>query len=253
MTTIVTILGWAIGWTWPALALLAAAVLLGQLSVGWSNDAHDAADDARADRRAKPTVRGVIAPRALWFAAVGAAAACAALSILVAGWSGGLWHVLAIGAAWAYNLRLSRTSLSWLPYAIAFAAVAPFLTLGLDQTWPPWWLPVVLALVGTAAHLANALRDIAVDQRAALSGVVVRLGPKRTWRAIVGLLVTATVVLAGALASRRWLLAAAPLGMLMLALVGMRTSGRPEVMFRWIVALALGDVVLLAVALHTAR
>jgi 4-hydroxybenzoate polyprenyltransferase len=250
VTAIVTTLGWAIGWAGSALFLLAGAVLLGQLSVGWSNDAHDAADDARAHRFAKPTVQGIVTPRALWIAAATAASASAVLSVAAAGWIGAAWHVLAIGMAWAYNVRLSRTWLSWLPYAIAFGAVAPFLTFGRDGSWPPAWLPLVLALVGVAAHFTNALRDFAVDQQADLSGAVVLLGPTRTRRFVVGLLTVASVILAMALVSRHGLLAAAPLAALALTLAAMRATARPEVMFRWIVTLALADVAFLATTLR---
>jgi len=250
VTAIVTTLGWAIGWPGSALFLLAGAVLLGQLSVGWSNDAHDAADDARARRLSKPTVQGIVTPRALWIAAVAAASASAVLSVLAAGWIGAGWHLLAIATAWAYNVRVSRTWLSWLPYAIAFGAVAPFLTFGRDGTWPPVWLPLVLALVGVAAHLTNALRDLAVDQRAEMSGAVVLLGPTRTHRLIVSLLTAASLILALALAARHGLLALGPLATLVLALAAIRATARPEVMFRWIVALALADVAFLATALR---
>ena len=34
--------------------------------------------------------------------------------------------------AWLYNLRLSRTVWSWLPYAVAFGCAPLFLSLGLD-------------------------------------------------------------------------------------------------------------------------
>ena len=39
---------------------LGLAVLLGQLSVGWSDDSVDAADDAAAGRSAKQVVRGLV-------------------------------------------------------------------------------------------------------------------------------------------------------------------------------------------------
>jgi 4-hydroxybenzoate polyprenyltransferase len=49
--------------------LAAPAMLAGQLSVGWSNDALDAKRDAAAGRMDKPLARGDIGIRAVWIAA----------------------------------------------------------------------------------------------------------------------------------------------------------------------------------------
>src|SRR5580698_5751171 len=46
------------------------AMLAGQLSVGWSNDAFDAPRDAAAGRTDKPVATGEISTRAVWIAAV---------------------------------------------------------------------------------------------------------------------------------------------------------------------------------------
>ncbi len=56
-------------------ALTAPALLAGQLSIGWSNDACDAARDAAAGRTDKPVARGDISGRAVWTAAWVSAAA----------------------------------------------------------------------------------------------------------------------------------------------------------------------------------
>lgn len=151
MTTLVTVLAWSVGWRLPAIVGLAVAVLLGQLSVGWSNDAVDADLDARAGRLDKPTVAGLVAPRTLWRAAVIAVSACVVASVLVAGLVGGAFHIAFVATAWAYNLGLSRTAWSWVPYAVAFACLPFFVVVGLDGSWPPAWMVVVLALVGAEA------------------------------------------------------------------------------------------------------
>src|SRR5271169_840243 len=49
--------------------LVALAVLAGQLSVGWSNDARDAERDTASGRTDKPAAVGLISARALWLAA----------------------------------------------------------------------------------------------------------------------------------------------------------------------------------------
>ncbi|MDP9182522.1 MAG: ubiquinone biosynthesis protein UbiA, partial [Actinomycetota bacterium] len=65
-----------------------AAVLSGQLSVGWSNDWVDAARDKAVGRADKPVVQGlpVSTVRA---AALLAAVACVPLSLLMGGYAGG--------------------------------------------------------------------------------------------------------------------------------------------------------------------
>src|SRR6476619_7249416 len=50
-------------------ALLVAAVFAGQLSIGWSNDAIDAARDRATHRSAKPVAQGAVSPRVVGVAA----------------------------------------------------------------------------------------------------------------------------------------------------------------------------------------
>jgi 4-hydroxybenzoate polyprenyltransferase len=90
--------------------------------------------------------------------------------------------VLALAMAWLYNLRLSRTVWSWLPYAVAFGAAPLFLSLGLDGQLPPAWMVVAFALAAVSAHLANALPDLETDQAAGLGGLAVRLGTRQAKR-----------------------------------------------------------------------
>jgi hypothetical protein len=108
--------------------LLAAAVLAGQLSVGWSNDWLDAARDLAVARPGKPVVVGLLDAGALRTAAVVAATACVPLS-LATGWLPGAVHLIAVASAWAYNLALKRTVLSWLPYAVSFGLLVQFVVL----------------------------------------------------------------------------------------------------------------------------
>lgn len=178
VTGFITVLAGGIGWPLWRLPGLLLVVLAGQLSVGWSNDAHDADLDRRAQRLDKPTVQGAISTRLLWRLAILMLIASVAGSWLVAGWVGGSFHVLALIAAWAYNLRLSRTTWSWLAYAVAFGSVPAFLAFGLDGRPPAGWLVLVVGLIGVSAHLANAVPDLDADTRAGVGGVVVRLGSR---------------------------------------------------------------------------
>ena len=64
---------------------------------------------------------------ALGWAAWIALAVSALLSWIAAGPIGGSFHVLFLAMAWLYNVALSRTVWSWLPYAVAFGAMPAFL------------------------------------------------------------------------------------------------------------------------------
>ena len=182
VTIVVTFLAAGLGWRgWP-LAGVFAAVAVGQLSVGWSNDAFDAPLDGRSQRRDKPTVALGISPRQLWAFAVVALAISCALSWLVAGAIGGSWHVFALIMAWLYNTVLSRTWWSWLPYALAFGSIPAFLTYGLNGQAPALWLTAVCAIVGVSAHIANALPDLEMDRQAEVKGFVTSVGKAgATW------------------------------------------------------------------------
>lgn len=175
--------------------LCAAMVLAGQLSIGWSNDALDWQRDAAAGRPDKPVARGAVAARQVWVAAWTAAAACVPLS-LAYGRAAGVAHVLAVGSGWAYNLRLKRTALSWLPYAVSFGLLPVFVVLGLPGSpFPPAWAIAAGALLGVGAHLANVLPDIDDDIATGIRGLPHRLGPRWTRWLATASLVGATVLL----------------------------------------------------------
>ncbi|HST65408.1 MAG TPA: UbiA family prenyltransferase, partial [Mycobacteriales bacterium] len=89
---------------------VAAAVLAGQLSVGWMNDYLDRERDVRVRRADKPVVAGALAPGPLRTAMLVAAVAVVPLSLL-SGWFAGTVHLLAVASAWAYNLRLKSSAL----------------------------------------------------------------------------------------------------------------------------------------------
>lgn len=175
--------------------LLTAAVLTGQLSVGWSNDAYDARRDIATGRRDKPVAAGTVGEAAVWTGAFGALALCVPLS-LTCGALAGTAHLIAVAAAWAYNLRLKATALSWLPYAIGFASLPTLVSLSLPGTpWPAWWAVGAGALLGVGAHLADVLPDIRGDLATGVRGLPHRLGPTGTQLLLPVPLVAATVVL----------------------------------------------------------
>ena len=180
VSLVISAFGWSLGWTGLSLLAVLMTILIGQLSVGWSNDAFDVSLDARIGRTSKPTVAQDVSARALWLAAFTALLIAIASSWVVAGWLGGSFHVFAILMAWLYNIRLSRTAWSWLPYALAFGAMPAFLSFGLNDEPPTLWSVAVFAIIGVSAHLANALPDAESDAAAGMSGAVVALGNRRS-------------------------------------------------------------------------
>ncbi|WTW99806.1 UbiA family prenyltransferase [Streptomycetaceae bacterium NBC_01309] len=182
-----------------------AAVLAGQLSVGWCNDAVDARRDAAAGRADKPAATGELSPRALGLAAGAALAACVPLSLL-GGREAAAAHLTGVLlGGWAYDFGLKRTVLSPLPYAVGFGVLPAFVTLGLPGApWPAWWAVSGAALLGVGAHLVNVLPDLDSDRVTGVRGLPQRLGAARVRRLAPAVLLTAvgTMVLGPAGAAR---------------------------------------------------
>src|SRR5579863_3459358 len=106
-------------------ALVTLAVLTGQLSVGWSNDARDAERDISAGRTDKPAAVGLISARSLWLAAGLAFAASLALAAAL-GPVSLVIDAAMTAVAWTYNLGLKSTAWSGATYAIAFGLLPSF-------------------------------------------------------------------------------------------------------------------------------
>lgn len=248
VTVVVTALAAAAGRDAAGLALVAAATLTGQLSVGWCNDAYDADRDRLAARQAKPTVRGHVTAAVLWRAAGLALVATVALSYLAAGPVGGTAHVVAVLSAWTYNLVLKTTVLSPLPYAVSFGLVPAFVTYGLTPPSPPAaWLVATCALLGVGAHLANAIPDVEGDELVGAGGLVARIGVRTASVAALVCLVTAVGLLAAHLAVPPW----AAIGLVLVAAAGavvVAARGEGQALFRYVLALAGVAVLLLLVA-----
>jgi 4-hydroxybenzoate polyprenyltransferase len=194
-------------------AAVAAAVLAGQLSVGWCNDAADARRDTLCGRRDKPVASGELSPRTVAVAAGTALALCVPLSLL-SGAAAGAAHLGMVATAWAYNLWFKHTVLSPLPYAVAFGSLPAFVTLGLPSpAWPAWWAMAAGALLGVGAHAVNVLPDIDDDLAAGVRGLPQRLGRAACrWLTPLVMLAAMGVVVAGPpgpVGATGWTLAAA--------------------------------------------
>jgi 4-hydroxybenzoate polyprenyltransferase len=157
--------------------LLAVAVLCGQVSVGWSNDAIDAPLDTQAGRVDKPIATGAISRRTVAWSAGVAAVIDVPLSLAL-GWRAGVAHLAAVALAWSYNLGVKRTIASPVPYAVAFALV-PVVVAAMLPGAPAPRLALVLAgaACGIAAHFANTVGDVAEDAATGVRGLPQRVGP----------------------------------------------------------------------------
>jgi 4-hydroxybenzoate polyprenyltransferase len=175
-------------------ALLAAAVLCGQLSVGWCNDAIDAPLDIRAARPDKPIAIGQVSRRVVAIAAGTALVADVPLSLAL-GWRPGVAHLVAVGSAWSYDLGLKRTVASILPYAVSFGLVPVIVAATLPGS-PRARVALIGAGVacGIAAHFANTVGDTEEDALTGVRGLPQRIGPRRST-----LVAGAMVVVAGVL------------------------------------------------------
>lgn len=194
VTTVAALLGAGVGMDPAPLVLFTLAVLSGQLSVGWSNDAIDASRDLASGRTDKPAATGAVTPPLLWRAATIAAAATMALSVLL---GAGAVQLLLPAAGWAYNLGLKATWFSGAAYAVGFAALpaAPFLMLD-GAPAPPWWAPTAGALLGIGAHVANVLPDLTDDLATDVRGLPHRLGVRASVALMAGTLFAAVLVTA---------------------------------------------------------
>jgi len=159
------------------LLFLAIATAAGQASIGWINDYVDAKTDMALMRSNKPSVRYSLDPQTLRVPIFIALVLLLPFSFLAAGWIGGLANILAVASAQIYNLYLSRTIWSWLPYAVSFSLLTVFLAQSsATSTWPSWQVVCLSVCIGVGAHILNALPDLELDKKAQLGGLVVALG-----------------------------------------------------------------------------
>jgi len=222
--------------------LITAAVLTGQLSIGWSNDLLDRERDAASARSDKPLATGALTARTV-------ATACAVAVVLtlvcslLAGGTAGLVQLVCVAAGWAYNAGLKSSAWSWLPYAVAFGGLPLFVSLVPGSDGLPWWVVAAGAVVGVGAHLVNVVPDLEDDAATGVRGLPHRLGARRSVTAAVVLLAAGSVLVAlapaGAVSAAGWL------GLVVVAaLVAAALGGRGRTPFRAAMAIALVDVLL---------
>ncbi|MCV7136898.1 UbiA family prenyltransferase [Mycobacterium hodleri] len=223
------------------------AMLAGQLSIGWCNDACDAPRDAAAGRTGKPAATGAISVRAVWIAAYVALIAALAMAAAVSARTAVLLAVI-IGAAWAYNLGLKSTLASGLAYVLGFGPIPAYAASTLPgHPVPAWSVTAAAALVGLGGHFADVFPDLVADRATGVAGLPQRVGA--CWGAgavrtcALALLLSASALLVVA-STRPWVSGPGLAAAVLLAVIGVRGEGR--VPFAATFGIAAVDVVVLA-------
>jgi len=175
------------------------AVLGSQIFVGATNDLVDRGRDAAAGRLSKPLASADLTPEiALWIASAGLAVQLVASLSL--GALATLLGLVATGSALAYNLWLSRTPASFVPYLVSFAVLPLWIAAGvgvpLERVAAA---PLLVAPFAAAAHLANVLRDFDADAAQGSRNIAQVLGRRASFRLAWGLAVAVGLGVGGAL------------------------------------------------------
>ncbi len=190
-TLIVTAISWFFAayywWEGPAY-VIAFGVFTGQLVVGWSNDLYDYKDDLMHNRQNKPLISGVISQSFLmrWLTFM-VPFSFAANLLGPLGFKGGLVYMFGISMGVAYNFYFKFNVFSWFPFALAFAALPSCIAISKDVT-PPVWMWLGGALLGSAAHFINVIKDMDQDRASGIGGAPQRIG-KRNSIVVAGLLI----------------------------------------------------------------
>lgn len=239
VTLLAGVLAVAAGRGWAAL-VVAGAVGLGQLALGWSNDWIDLPRDRERGRTDKPMASGRIGTLPVAIAIAVALLAHLGL-ILLFGVPATLVLLGAEAVAFAYNLGLKDLPVSVLAYAFSFGLAPAVITLTLSPPrLPALWAVAAAALLGVAGHLTQVLRDIPVDRREGIRGLPQVLGVRASSALAAVAMVAAGVCVA--VGDRLWVvvpLAAAPAAG---SFVAART-GRPGLAFRFTMVAALAVVI----------
>lgn len=178
-TLIVTTISWIVAnyywWEGPAY-VIAFGVFTGQLIVGWSNDLYDYEDDLKHNRQNKPLVAGSISRGYLtkWLRFMVPFSFVANL-LGPLGVRGGLIYMFGVSMGVAYNFYFKYNAFSWLPYALAFAALPSCVVISKSLHVPVWmWLGG--AIFGSAAHFINVIKDMDQDRLSGIGGLPQRIG-----------------------------------------------------------------------------
>ncbi len=178
VTAITVALGVGIGLEPWRIAVLGAAMLSGQASVGLSNDWLDAARDTAAGRTDKPIARGDVPAAPVRTTAFATLIVAVALTVTL-GAPALAAHLVFLAAGWGYNVGLKGTVVSALPYVVGFGVLPLLVTLSLAvPAIASWWAIGAGASLGVAAHFANALPDLEADRATGVVGLPHLIGAR---------------------------------------------------------------------------
>ncbi len=249
VTIVMLVLGFSAGLEPWRLVTLGFAMLANQFSVGLSNDWLDADRDRASGRDDKPVALGLVSTGLARNTAFATAALAIALTLPL-GFPAFLAHLVMLGSAWGYNLRLKSTAFSVLPYIVSFGLLPLIATLALPHPHAAaWWAMTAGSLLGIAAHFANVLPDLADDAATGVRGLPHRLGPRASGLVIAVSLAAASALVVfgpGSPGAVQWIGLVATLGLAMATVVLVLTRPATRLLFQLIIATAIVDVVLLA-------
>jgi hypothetical protein len=171
-------------------ALVAATVGSGQLTVGWLDNVVDRHRDKQSGVGSNPVALGWIDPGTVTFAIACAVLLVVPLSV-ANGTYAGIAHLLAVAALWVHRLLLKGSRLSWLPYAAAYGLLPAFLSYGglgggMHGGPPTVEMTVLAALLGIGVHFLTELPHLVADNRTGLRHLPLRIAlrigaPKLLW------------------------------------------------------------------------
>jgi 4-hydroxybenzoate polyprenyltransferase len=230
-------------------ALLAVAVLVGQASVGWANDYLDAPLDRAAGRTDKPIATGEVS-RSLVGGCAGVALIADVPLSLAVGWRAGAAHLVAVGSAWLYDVRLKWTPASVAPYALSFGLVPVIVATALPGSpLPQVALVAAGSACGIAAHFANTLADVDADSLTGVHGLPQRIGPAASTVVAAVFIALASVLLVVATDGAPLALAAAVVdGVAALAVVVLTLRTHTTAVRRYAFGLVIAAVAVLVAA-----
>ena len=191
------------GRDWREVALVAVTVFVGRVTYGWVNDVVDRERDSAVERQDKPLAREWLERGTLPFAT--AVAVCFLVPLSIAnGTVAGVYHLGSVLAAWLYNTRLKTTVLSFVPWALSFALLVPFLSYGgwgggVHGSAPQTTIVVLAALLGVCVHVLDALPDLVEDHRNGVRSLPVRVALKTGARPLLLTMVALTAATLGGL------------------------------------------------------
>ncbi|WP_193510125.1 UbiA family prenyltransferase [Cryobacterium sp. BB736] len=189
VAVITALIGVGVGLEPWRVVVLTVAVLLGQFSVGLSNDWLDAERDRLTGRRDKPIASGEVAARTAIVVSL-VSLVLAILLTLPLGPAAVVAHLVFISAGWTYNLWLKGTLASVVPYTVGFGSLPLIATLSLaEPRLAHAWAIVAAALLGSGAHFANALPDFDADAATGIRGLPHAIGRRGSAIAVSVLLV----------------------------------------------------------------